>query len=363
MENKNNSNTFFSAFFSIWRRFLAFLFSQSTTSLLEKSSSSTFSPEISQWTDLISKKEQDIQVFEQGLYEELNVIQRRENAEMKDFNAMLLGINLMDKRGVLTPDLADMQKMSPFLSKLYKTEEGGKWYRIITISEKKRGRLQASTPSDKKQITRLTQAINNAQDQLCKMSVVNEEKVIADKYAELKEGVQEKYKQKIRPLKSDIAYATYCLDNFPALSYSLDALFLQAVKAQERKVAQLLLIDFKDKIDLNHRDSSGKSALQYAQDNADADKSGLRFNASFRDLLEKEVALRNAALKDNSGMHDQNSLHRSSEEMSSKNLMPEGKTTKYLYTPNTSGTTSPTNSIDSSIDSDSEDDGEGRLRH
>lgn len=375
MENKNNSNTFSSAFFSIWRRLLAFLFSQSTTSLLEKpsprtsllekssprislletSSPSTFSPEISQWTNLISKKEEEIQELQQGRDEELNKIQRRENAEMRDFNAMLLGINLMNKRGILTPDKADMDMISPFLSKLYKKEEGGKWYRIITTSKTKRGRLQASTPSDEKQITQLTEEINNAQNKLCQMLVVNEKKAIADKYAEPKESVQEEYKQKIKPLESDIADATYCLKNFPALSYSLDALFLQAVKTGERRVAQSLLIDFKGKIDFDYKDESEKSALEYARDNADADKSGLRFDTLFRDLLEKEAALRNAALKDNSGIHDPESLHSSSEEMSSKDLMQGKKITKHVDTPDTS----PTNSRGSSIGSEDDKESEG----
>lgn len=157
-----------------------------------------------------------------------------------------------------------------------------------------------------------TQAANRNKD-IREENERNKEKIseMQGRQADKQEELQRKYDMNnIRSLESDIAYATYCIDNFHKCSYDLNKLFLQAVKTQERKVAQLLLMNFKDKIDFDYKDASGNSALQYAQDNVDktnkANIPELMFNESFYNFLRGEVGMRYLAHNNPDGKNSLN---------------------------------------------------------
>lgn len=70
----------------------------------------------------------------------------------------------------------------------------------------------------------------------------------------------------LQPIHREISDVQYCIDNFSKCSYDLNKLFLQAVKDNKERVVQLLLTDYKDKIDLGYKDdhpSNGESSSRY----------------------------------------------------------------------------------------------------
>ena len=70
----------------------------------------------------------------------------------------------------------------------------------------------------------------------------------------------DQYIKALQPINREIIDVQYCIDNFHKCSYDLNKLFLQAVKDKKEGVVQLLLTDYKDKIDLNYTDSNGESS-------------------------------------------------------------------------------------------------------